>query len=79
MKDRLKRAVMVCCLVGHLCFVPCCTFLFSLFSFGTVKSWYSIRISLSVCADMSNVSFSAQPFQLSLTTVLESKCFLQDR
>lgn len=38
MKDRLKRAVMVCCLVGHLCFVPCFTFLFSLFSFGTVKS-----------------------------------------
>lgn len=38
MKDRLKRAVMDCCLVGHLCFVPCSMFLFSRFSFGTVKS-----------------------------------------
>lgn len=35
MKERLKRAVMDCCLVGRLCFVPCSMFLFS---FGTVKS-----------------------------------------
>lgn len=37
------------------------------------------RISLSVYDDLCHVSFSVQPFQLSLTMILESKCFLQDR